>query len=717
MRRTSALAVAALGMTFLALLPGVAIAQPENTASDARGRPTFSPGAPGIGDPYFPLDGNGGYDVRHYDLDVTYDPETDVLSGTATIRARATQNLSAFNLDFAGLNVRSVHVDGRPADWSRDGDELTVTPTRGLRDRTRFTTVIRYDGIPETLPDGSGFIHTDDGALVVGQPAVADTWFPVNDHPLDKASFTIVITAPTGLEAVSNGILRGTRERRGWTTWTWDAREPMAPYLSMMAIGEFDLRAYRNSGIRYWDALDPDLFVPFAAPRTGDQFALSQVGQPAYKRLARTISVPSEGAQLSFWVARDTEPGWDFMFVEAHPVGSDTWTTLPDVNGHTTQDTGSSCPYWLGLHPFLEHYQTDNGDDTCSPKGTTGDWYAASGTSDGYEEWVVDLSAYAGSDVEVSISYVSDESVQLSGVFVDDVVVSVGEGSTSFEEDGDTLDGWTFPGAPEGSPPNPNDWIVGTVEDVPATVGEIAEGSLARQPEIIDFLSDIAGRYPFSAAGGVVDDAELGFALETQTRPIYATGFFSDSVSGNSVVVHELAHQWFGDSLAVEGWQHIWLNEGFATYMEWLWSEREGLGTVQEQFDFWYGFFPEDDPFWSVVVGDPGPENLFAFAVYQRGAMTLHQLRLAIGDDDFFRLIRRWVRSYEGGNVATDDFIALAERVSGQQLDDLFETWLFTPSRPELSDAAAAARVAVPSRNGVFVGELLDRMQRAGAGH
>ena len=89
---------------------------------------------------------------------------------------------------------------------------------------------------------------------------------------------------------------------------------------------------------------------------------------------------------------------------------------------------------------------------------------------------------------------------------------------------------------------------------------------------------------------------------------------------------------------------------------------------------------------------------------------------MTIGDDDFFRLIRRWVRSYEGGNVNTDDFIALAERVSGQQLDDLFETWLFTSSRPELPDAAAAARVAAPSRNGVFVGELLDRMQRGAAG-
>ena len=713
MRRTSALAVAALGMTFLALLPGVAIAQPEDTASNGRGRPTFTPGAPGIGDPYFPLDGNGGYDVRHYDLDVTYDPETDLLSGTATIRARATQNLSAFNLDFAGLNVRSVHVDGRPADWTRDGDEMTVTPTRGLRDRTRFTTVVRYDGIPETLPDDSGFFHTDDGALVIGQPHVADTWFPVNDHPLDKASFTIVITAPSGLEAISNGILKNTRERNGWTTWTWDAREPMAPYLVGMGIGEFDVRAYRQAGIRYWDAIDPDLFTPLS-PRTGQQYAVSQAADLSYKRLTHTISVPAEGAQLSFWITRDTEFNWDFAFVEVHTVGQDDWTTLPDQNGATTQDTGFSCPYWLQLHPFLEHYQTDNGDDTCAPTGTTGEWYAASGASDGYEEWAVDLSAYAGSQVEVSISYASDDSVQLSGLFVDDILVSTGEGTTSFENDGDTFDGWLVPGAPEGSEPNPNDWVAGTTEAAPPTLGEVAEASLARQPEILEWESDLFGRYPFSAAGGIVDDEDrLFFALENQTRPIYSKYFFDDSVSGDSVVVHELAHQWFGDSLAVAGWQHIWLNEGFATYAEWLWSEREGLGTAQEIFDFVYST-PADDPFWDLTIGDPGPDNVFDIAVYDRGAMTLHQLRLTIGDDDFFRLIRRWVRSYEGGNVTTDDFIALAERVSGQQLDDLFDVWLFTPSKPELPDAAAASARTAASTDAAFVGRMTQRMQAGG---
>ena len=429
--------------------------------------------------------------------------------------------------------MRSIKVNGRSAHWSRDGGELTVTPRRGLRNHTRFTTVVTYDGVPETLGDStigvSGFMHTDDGAIVAGQPEVAATWFPANDHPSDKAAYTFKLAAPEGLEVVANGVLQKSRTRHGWTTWTWDAKEPMASYLAMMAVGEFDVRAYRDNGLKFWDALDPDLSVPIA-PRTGDQFALSQAGDLSYKRLAHTISVPASGGQLSFWVNRATEPDWDFAFVEAHTVGEDDWTTLPDLNGHTSQSTGSSCPFWLSLHPFLEHYQADNGDGTCSPAGTSGAWWAATGTSDGYELWAVDLSAYAGSDVEVSISYASDDVVQLNGVVVDDITVSAGVGSTSFEDDGDVLDGWTVLGAPAGSEANPNDWIVGTVADAPPTVGDIVAGSFARQGEIIDFLSDIFGRYPFSAAGGIVDDTDqFGFALETQTRPIYAKSWFGDS--------------------------------------------------------------------------------------------------------------------------------------------------------------------------------------------
>jgi aminopeptidase N len=154
--------------------------------------------------------------------------------------------------------------------------------------------------------------------------------------------------------------------------------------------------------------------------------------------------------------------------------------------------------------------------------------------------------------------------------------------------------------------------------------------------------------------------------------------------------VHELAHQWFGDSVALAEWKHIWLNEGFAQYSEWLWSEEEGLGTAQEQFDAFYGI-PAGDPFWSVVIGDPGPELLFDGAVYHRGAMAVHALRLEVGDRDFFRILRAWTTRRAGGHGTIPQFIRLAERVSGEQLDDLFDVWLFTGSKPVLEPAAAAA--------------------------
>ena len=258
-------------------------------------------------------------------------------------------------------------------------------------------------------------------------------------------------------------------------------------------------------------------------------------------------------------------------------------------------------------------------------------------------------------------------------------------------------------GPPAGSPPNANDWIVGGPAQTPRTRGQAAKEDFAAQPEIIRFLSGIYGRYPFSAAGGIVDDADgLGFALENQTRPVYSKVFWDiRSLPTDSVVVHELAHQWVGDSLALSAWRHIWLNEGFATYSEWLWSEHKGRASAQDYFDL-YASTAADDPFWSVVIGDPGPELLFDIAVYDRGAMTLHALRLEIGDAAFFRLLREWVRANQGGNVAIPQFIALAERIAGRQLDAFFTTWLFTGAKPAGIEPQAAAR-AVPALPGARV--------------
>ncbi len=220
-------------------------------------------------------------------------------------------------------------------------------------------------------------------------------------------------------------------------------------------------------------------------PHTGSSYVYSQISDVSYKRLTHTVNVPAGGADMTFWTSYSTEAEWDHVFVEAHTVGQDDWTTLPDLNGHTSQSTGQSCPAgWRTLHPQLDHYQTlvpgDN--PTCTPTGTTGSWNAASGDSGGWQQWHVDLAAYAGKQVEVSISYVSDWATQLLGDFVDDIVVSTGEGTTSFESD---LGGWQVPGQPAGSAPNAN-----------------------------DFIRTSAGGFPEAAVVETADTLYMGFGLE-----------------------------------------------------------------------------------------------------------------------------------------------------------------------------------------------------------
>ena len=191
-------------------------------------------------------------------------------------------------------------------------------------------------------------------------------------------------------------------------------------------------------------------------PHTGSFYEYSQIADISYKRLTRTINVPAGGADLPFWTSYDTESDWDHVFVEARTAGENNWTTLPDRNGHTSPATGDSCPAgWRTLHPQLDHYQTLNADGTCSPAGTTGTWNAASGNSAGWQQWDVDLSAFADSTVEVSIAYASDWATQGLGMFVDDIAVSTGEGSTSFE----TPDsgGWAVT-QPGDSAPNANNF-------------------------------------------------------------------------------------------------------------------------------------------------------------------------------------------------------------------------------------------------------------------
>jgi hypothetical protein len=211
-------------------------------------------------------------------------------------------------------------------------------------------------------------------------------------------------------------------------------------------------------------------------PHSGDSYAYSQIADVSYKQLTRTIDVPAGGGSLSFWTSYNTEPDWDYLFVEAHHPGQDDWTTLPDANGNTTQSTGQSCPAgWNTLHPWLDHYQTITSATTCDPTGTTGTWNAASGNSAGWQEWSIDLSAYAGGQVEVSISYASDWATQGLGVFIDDVTLP--DGSTTSFEGGDT-GGWVVSGPPPGSAPNSNNFVF-------TTAGGFPEGAAVSTPDTL----------------------------------------------------------------------------------------------------------------------------------------------------------------------------------------------------------------------------------------
>jgi aminopeptidase N len=429
----------------------------------------FTPGSPGVGDPFFPNAGNGGYDVSNYNLALSYEPSSNTLGGTAVITATATQNLSRFDLDLRGFTISRLLVNGAAASFTRDGQqELVITPPAGLVAGNRFTVTVDYSGVPPVVtdPDQSieGWIPTDDGAFVVNEPQGSPGWYPVNDTPRDKATFDFAITVPAGLTVMANGVLVSSTNAGGKTTWVWKETDPMAPYLSTATLGKFDLTTSSVDGTPSYVAVDPQL---------------------------------SKGQVLS------------------------------------------------------------------------------------------------------------------------------------------------------------------------------------KLPDAVRFYTSIYGPYPFNAVGAIVDSAKfVGYSLETQTKPNFP------AMPDEATLVHELSHMWFGDSLTLQQWPEIWLHEGFATWSEWIWSEHEGNKSAQKYFDNFYqrGAL---DTFWNTPpLGLPGPERLFSGVVYLRGGMTLQALRVKIGDFDFFRLLRTWATQNRYGNVTTPQFEALAEQISGQDLDHFFDVWLREPGKP-----------------------------------
>jgi aminopeptidase N len=216
----------------------------------------------------------------------------------------------------------------------------------------------------------------------------------------------------------------------------------------------------------------------------------------------------------------------------------------------------------------------------------------------------------------------------------------------------------------------------------PKAIEEPVLTDFGRVGEMMTLFQHLFGPYPFDGYTVVVTPDPLEIPLEAQSLAIFGSNHADGTGGSERLVAHELSHQWFGNSVGLAGWKHIWLNEGFACYSEWLWSEHKGGMTAEglaRQFRRDLSGRPLD-----IVVGDPGPTLMFDDRVYKRGALTLHALRRTIGDKTFFQLLVAWTTTHRYGSVGTDDFRALAATFTRKSLDSLFDAWLFATALPRL---------------------------------
>ncbi|MFB6720368.1 M1 family metallopeptidase [Kribbella sp. NPDC056345] len=224
--------------------------------------------------------------------------------------------------------------------------------------------------------------------------------------------------------------------------------------------------------------------------------------------------------------------------------------------------------------------------------------------------------------------------------------------------------------------------------------GELREfkHDFGRQQDMVKLFCRLFGSYPFGNYTVVVTDDDLEIPLEAQGISVFGSNHVDGKRTSERLVAHELAHQWFGNSLTPSAWKDIWLNEGFACYAEWLWSEESGGLSADQQVSKAYTRLrglPQD-----LLLSDPGPELMFDDRLYKRGAITLHAIRLHLGDDAFFDMLRAWTKTYRHASVTTADFVAQATQFSADQdaLREIFATWLGSYELPLLPRSARKRR-------------------------
>lgn len=553
---------------------------PETAEVEASATPDMAPelvGSEGIGDDYFPTLGNGGYDVQHYTLDIDVDMATNMIDGSASIEALADEDLGRFDLDFHGFDISELTVNGEEADYEHDGGELIITPQEALPAGQPFEVTVAYEGVPGQGVDpnaaeyAQGWVNYGTGVVVAGEPIGASTWYPVNEHPLDKATYTFRITVDEPLVAAASGVLTDTIDNGDTLTYVWEMTDPMAPYLATVAIGDFER-----------------VDLPTA-----------EGGVPVRNYFAADI--PEETRA-------------DF-------------TLLPEMIAYYETAFG---PYPFDVYGVVVH-------DAAFGFALETQTLAIFGRSFGGEEVIAHELAHMWYGDAVSLTRWQD--------------VWLNEGFATYAS-------WLWAEHSDGE--------AAFEEKVRSNYSSLAQREVpynVRPQELAELLA----RLPSDDVNVTVEEAEAALAAMFEGDPRMET-------------IHEMLSEVPGGTIDAVGLVLL-LNE----------LPEDTLSIREEQvFDFLRGIGMTDiadQRERAATIGDPSPDSLFNGQVYVRGAMTLHALRSKVGDDAFFAILQTYYERYRDSNATTEDFIAIAEEISGQDLGEFFDSWLYVKLLPDIPEA------------------------------
>ena len=532
------------------------------------------PGDDGLGDPFFPQYGNGGYDVQHYDLVLDVDMDANFIDSTVRINAVATQDLSAFNLDFGGFDISQILVNNVPAEFTRADTELTITPVTPLLESEAFQVSVSYSGVPGEFDrrgrDGFpvSWNHYGNGVMVAGEPAGSSGWYPVNEHPLDKATYSYRVTVPDPFSVAANGQLIGAIENADdTTTFVWKSAWPMASYLATVNIAMFDVESEDGpDGIFIRNYFDENI-----SQRTRNAFDRQAEMIEYFSQLFGPYPFETYGA-----VVHNLDLGFALE------------TQTLSVFGRSTREgvvAHELAHQWFG--------------NSVSLKAWSDIWLNEGFASYAEVLWLEHIQGRAAVDERITRTYQfiapGEQLVQLDQGMLLEFMAQLPIADKTY-----------------------------TPDQVVAVFAALSANALPDEA-----VEGIRAAVP---AGGISGEALPGF-IET----------------------HGANH------MTMAG-RHI--NAFF---------EALDLPELANNVDTRI-----------VPPGSPNPNQLFNAGVYQRGSLTLHALRLEVGDEAFFEILRGYAARFAHSNASTEDFVNLAEEISGQPLDDLFEAWLYADTLPDL---------------------------------